>query len=116
MIDSEETKRLKAKNLRYKKPIVKDLNLDKITEDLYDIMNECEDVRWYTDSDNGEDSLVNALNGEEDEVYEFKMAFADLCAECDRMYEDLHEEWIPKCFDIFFVTAGAVMFSAEMNF
>lgn len=107
MINSEETKRLKAKNLRYKKPIVKDLNLEKITEDLYDIMNECEDVRWCTDSESGEDSLLNALDGDEDEAYEFKMAFADLCAECDRMYEDLHEEWIPECFDIFFVTAGA---------
>lgn len=107
MIDSEETKRLKAKNLRYKKPMVKDLNLDKIAEGLYDIMNECEDVRWYTDSESGEDSLLNALDGDEDEAYEFKMAFADLCAECDRMYGDLQEEWIPECFDIFFVTAGA---------
>lgn len=106
-MDVEETKRWKAKQLRYKKPIVKDLNLDKITEDLYDIMNECEDIRWYTDSEDGKDSLINALDGEEDEAYEFKMAFADLCADCDRMYCDLQEEWVPECFDIFFVTAGA---------
>lgn len=32
---AEEKKRLKAKNLRYKKPIVKDINFDKITEDLW---------------------------------------------------------------------------------
>lgn len=106
-MDAEETKRWKAKQLRYKKPIVKDLNLDKITEDLYDIMEECENIRWYTDSEDGEDSLINALDGDEDEAYEFKMAFADLCAECERMQEDLQEEWIPKCFDIFFVAAGA---------
>lgn len=30
MIDAEETKRLKAKNLRFKKPICRDLNLDAI--------------------------------------------------------------------------------------
>lgn len=106
-MDAEETKRWKAKQLRYKKPIVKDLNLDKITEDLYDVMEECENIRWYTDSEDGEDSLINALDGDEDEAYEFKMAFADLCAECERMQEDLQEEWIPKCFDIFFVAAGA---------
>jgi hypothetical protein len=35
------------------------------------------------------------------------MAFADLCAECERMTDDLHEEWVPDCFDIFFVAAGA---------
>lgn len=107
MNNQEETKRFKAKQLRYKKPICKDLNLDKIQEDLYDIMEECEGIRWYTDSEDGEDTLINALAGDEDEAYEFKMAFADLCAECERMQEDLQEEWIPNCFDTFFVAAGA---------
>lgn len=107
MIDTEEIKRRKAFNLRYKKPIVKSLNLDFIMQDLWDIQGECEDVRWYTDSEDGEDSLINALDGDEDEAYEFKMAFADLCAECERMREDLEEEWVPECFDIFFVAAGA---------
>lgn len=103
----EITKQEKAKQLRYKKPIVKNLNLDFITQDLWDIQEACEEVRWYTDSDDGEDSLINALCGDEDEAYEFKMAFADLCAECERMFNDLHEEWVPECFDIFFVAAGA---------
>lgn len=62
MIDAEETKRNKAKQLRYKKPIVKNLNLDFIQQDLWDIQSECEDVRWYTDSEDGEDSLINALD------------------------------------------------------
>ena len=107
IMNAEETKRWKAKQLRYKKPIVRDLNLDKIQEGLWNIMEECENIRWYTDSDDGNDSLINALDGDEDEAYEFKMAFADLCAECERMQEDLQEEWIPNCFDSFFVAAGA---------
>ncbi len=107
MIDAEETKRFKAKNLRYKKPIVKNLNLEFITQDLWDIQEECEGVRWYTDSEDGEDSLINALDGDEDEAYEFKMAFADLCAESEMMFYDLKEEWVPECFDIFFVAGGA---------
>lgn len=106
MLDPEEVKREKAKRLRYKKPIVKDLNLDFIKEDLWDMQDACEEVRWYTDSDDGEDSLINALDGNEDEAYEFKMAFADLCAECDRMNADLEEEWVPECFDLLFVAAG----------
>lgn len=106
-MDAEETKRNKAKQLRYKKPIVKDLNLETIQQDLLDIQSECEYVRWYTDSEDGEDSLINALAGDEDEAYEFRMAFADLCADCDRMSEDLEEEWVPECFDLFFVAAGA---------
>lgn len=107
MIDAVETKKLKAKQMRYKKPIVKNLNLDFITQDLWDIQGECEDIRWYTDSEDGTDSLVNALDGDDDEAYEFKMAFADLCAECDQMRSDIEEEWVPECFDIFFVAAGA---------
>lgn len=107
IMNAEETKRWKAKQLRYKKPIVRDLNLDKIQEGLWNIMEECENIRWYTDSDDGNDSLINALDGDEDEAYEFKMAFADPCAECERMQEDLQEEWIPNCFDTFFVAAGA---------
>lgn len=107
MTDSEETKRFKAKQLRYKKPIVKNLNLDFIQQDLWDIQEACEEVHWFTDSDDGEDTLINALNGDEDEAYEFKMAFAGLCGECERMFEDLNEEWVPECFDIFFVSAGA---------
>lgn len=35
------------------------------------------------------------------------MMFADLCAECDSMQEDLNEEWVPDCFDRFFVAMGA---------
>lgn len=107
MVNAEETKRLKAKQMRYKKPIVSNLNIEQITQELWDIQAECEDVRWYTDSEDGSDSLVNALAGDEDEAYEFKMAFGDLCAECDQMLIDLQEEWIPECFDIFFVGIGA---------
>ena len=114
MIDAEETKRNKAKQLRYKKPIVKNLNIDYITQDLWDIQEACEDVRWYTDSEDGTDSLINALNGDEDEAYEFKMAFADLCAECDRMMNDLDDEWVPECFDIFFVSIGAGEFEGGL--
>lgn len=107
MIKAEETKRIKAKNLRYKKPIVKNLNLNFIKQDLWEIQEECENIRWYTDSDDGSDSLINALDGDEDEAYEFKMSFADLCAECEQMGYDLDEEWVPECFDILFVAAGA---------
>lgn len=107
MTNAEETKRFKAKQLRYKKPIVKNLNLETITQDLWDIQEECENIRWYTDSEDGSDSLINALAGDEDEAYEFKMAFGDLCAECEMMFNDLHEEWVPECFDLFFVAIGA---------
>lgn len=104
VIDAEETKRRKARELRYKKPIVRNINLDKIKEDLWDIVSECEEVVWYFDGD--DDSLINALDGNDDEAYEFKMMFADLCAECEQMQSDLENEYVPGFFDSFFVAAG----------
>ncbi|MDE7313568.1 MAG: hypothetical protein K2N87_18425 [Eubacterium sp.] len=103
--DADETKRRKARELRYRKPIVKNLNIDRIREELYDIMSACEDVRYYFDED--EETLINALDGDEDEAFEFKMMFADLCAECERMQEDLGEEYVFEYFDLFFVAIGA---------
>ena len=75
----EETRRLNAKNMRYKKCIAKSMNLQYIRDTLYEIQEECEEVRWFTED---EETLVNALDGDEDDAYEFKMEFADLCAEC----------------------------------
>lgn len=104
-MSEQETKRERAKQLRYKKPIVKDLNLWTIRQQLCEIQEECENVHWYVDTD--EETLINALDGNEDEAYEFRMMFGDLCAECERMFEDLNKEWIPDCFDRFFVAIGA---------
>lgn len=105
MVNAEETKRRKSYQLRYKKPIVKNLNLMTIQQELFDIQEECENVHWYFDTD--EETLINALDGNEDEAYEFRMMFGDLCAECEQMLEDLKQEWVPNCFDRFFVAIGA---------
>ncbi len=101
MIDAAETKRVKARNLRYKKPIAKGLNIVEIRDSLQDIMEACSDVQYYIDSDN--DTLLNALDGDEDDAYEFKMMFSTLSAECEQMQYDLENEYIPKYFDLFFV-------------
>lgn len=105
MTKAEETKRAKAAALRYKKPIVKDINIYKIQEELWDISGECDNVRYYFDTD--DDTLLNALDGDEDQEYEFKMMFADLCTECDQMLEDLQDTYIPECFNDIFVASGA---------
>lgn len=99
-MDAEETKRIKARNLRYKKPIAKDLNLDFIREALDDISYECYEVQYYVDGD--EETLINALDGDEDDAYEFKMMFSDLVSECEQMQDDLRNEYISEYFDLFF--------------
>lgn len=89
-------------NLRYKKPIAKDLNLDGIRNSLCDISEACADVQYYIDCD--DETLLNALDGDEDDAYEFKMMFSTLSAECEQMQCDLENEYIPEYFDLFFAS------------
>lgn len=103
-VDAVETKRIKAKNLRYKKPIAKGLTFDAIREALWEIMDSCADVKYYVEEN--DETLINALNGDEDDAFEFKMMFADLIAECEQMDEDLQNEYIPEYFDLFFVAVN----------
>ena len=100
MTNPEETRRIKAMNLRYKKPIAKGLNLDDIRNSLWDISEACGEVQYYVDCD--DETLLNALDGDEDDAYEFKMMFSTLSAECEQMRYDLDNEYIPEYFDLFF--------------
>lgn len=104
MTNAEETRRIKAMGLRYKKPIVNGLNLDDIRNSLWDISEACGDVQYYIDSD--DETLLNALDGDEDDAYEFKMMFSTLSAECEQMQYDLDNEYIPEYFDLFFAAVN----------
>ena len=68
MTEAEETKRIKAMNLRYKKPIAKGLNLDDIKNSLWDISEACGDVQYYIDCD--DETLLNALDVDEDDAFD----------------------------------------------
>ena len=104
MTNPKETRRIKAMNLRYKKPIAKGLNLDDIRNSLWDISEACGEVQYYVDCD--DETLLNALDGDEDDAYEFKMMFSTLSAECEQMQYDLGNEYIPEYFDLFFAAVN----------
>lgn len=106
----EKAKREKAKQLRYKKAIAKDFNLESIKDSLWDIQGECDNVKYYFECDDDE-TLLNALCGDEEQEWEFRMMFSDLCVECEQMWTDLEEECVPECFDTFFgaISSGEMM-------
>lgn len=106
MVDADETRRKKARELRYRKAIVRDINLDRIWEELGEIEETCNDVQYYFDINGDGETLLNALDGNEDEAYEFKLMFSDLAAECEQMQQDLQEEYIPEYFDTFFTAVN----------
>ncbi|MDO4563934.1 MAG: hypothetical protein Q4C12_08930, partial [Clostridia bacterium] len=65
-MSAEETKRERARNLRYKKAALERLNLDDIQNELYDIDSDCDNFRYYF-SGEGDDTLLNALDGDDEE-------------------------------------------------
>lgn len=108
-----EKKAYKARQLRYKKPIVRDLNIGTIQSELWEMISVCEDIHWY---DNDEESLVNALDGDEDEAYEFKIAFSDLEVELEQFREELGNEYVSDYFDVFFPAIGAEYAGGYLGF
>lgn len=83
-----EVYKKKAKDLRYQKPIVKSLNWWEISEGLSDIMSECADVKWMTED---YQQLIDLLDGDEEQAFEFRTVFSILESDCFRMLEDMEE-------------------------
>ena len=96
---AEDLKQQKAKNLHYKKPLMRDMSLDAIRSAIWEMQDVVGDVQWFVQD---ETNLVNALDGDEDEAWAFRFAFSDLAAELERFESDLREEWVPECFDELF--------------
>lgn len=99
---AEEMKQQKARNLRYKKPLMRDMSLDAIRSNIWEMQDTINDVQWFVQD---ETNLVNALDGDEDEAWAFKFAFSDLAAELEQFESDLQECWVPECFDELFPAA-----------
>lgn len=98
----EEQKRHKAKQMRYKRPIAQAMSLDFLQSELWNMQDVISSVVYAMEDD---DTLLDALGGDEEEMFEFRMAFSDLEAELDSFQRDLEAEWVPECFDELFVAA-----------
>ncbi len=100
----EEARRIKARNLRYKKAISAELNLEQITQNLWEMGEQSSNIRWWYAQ--GDETMLDELIGDEEESYELRMAFSTLDADCQQMIDDLDNEWVPEFFDVFF---GAIV-------
>ena len=95
-----QTRAERSRQLRYKKGIAAGFNLAAITEDLNEIGTECDDIRYIAEGD--ESALIDALDGNDEEAYEFRMMFSDLSSECEELGRLLSEEYVTEHFDDFF--------------
>lgn len=78
----------RSRNLRYKRPALASMGYDAMTGELDEIYDKCSDVRWWMDTDT--ETLLNALDGDEEDAWEFKMSFAELEARSDQLRDILY--------------------------
>lgn len=84
---NQEERRQKARNLRYKRPALASLTYESISDELYDISSACSEVSYLMDGD----SLLDALDGDEEEEYEFRMAFCELDSKVTNLQDQLYD-------------------------
>lgn len=77
----------RSRALRYKRPALASMEYSEIWDELDEISDNCGDIRWWADAD--DETLLNALDGDEEDAWEFKMAFADLECKCYQLREEL---------------------------
>ena len=96
-----QTKADRARNLRYKRPALLSFGYDHITDELYEINEACADVQWFVETDN--ETILNALDGDNEAEYEFRIAFADLQSKSEELNNALADTFgyynIRDCFD-----------------
>lgn len=99
----DEIARKKAKEMRYKKPMLRQMNLEAIREWGWDAQSAICDAAYAIEDD---DILMDALGGATEEAFEFRAAFTALDGDVEKFMEDLGAQWVPECFDLFFVRCG----------
>ena len=83
------TRQEKARDLRYKRPALDCLGAAFMEERLSEIIEACDDVQYFMDSDGK--TLLDALDGDDDEAFEFQMMFADLSGDAYKLSEQVME-------------------------
>lgn len=71
--------------MRYKRPVLASIAADDLIQELEKIQEACADIHWFTDQD--DETLLNALDGDEEDAYEFRMAFSDLEAKANELVD-----------------------------
>ena len=82
------------------RPLLQELNLSEIVEKVVEIEEACGEVQWFVEQ--GDESFLNALDGDDDAAWEFRMMFSDLTGKTDELYaalRDVQRTLEPKDFD-----------------
>ena len=85
-----DLRRKKAMAMRYKRPALSELGYVFLIEGLQDIVDECDNVRYYIDKDDGSDGgLLASSDGDEELAEAFKMAFSEISADAESLFDNI---------------------------
>lgn len=84
IVDKEQ----RTRALRYKRPALASMGYEWLDSELSEIEEACNDVAWYAQDD---DALIAALDGNDEEAFEFRMMFSDLSSRCSALRSRLYE-------------------------
>lgn len=87
-----DSKKERSAAMRYKRPALASLGAEAIMNELDRIIEACDDVRYYVEQADNDETLLNALNGDEDEEWEFRMAFANVSAKSEHLQSVLYDQ------------------------
>jgi len=88
----------RTRALRYKRPALASMGAQEIMLELESIVEACDGIRYYIEQADSDETLLNALDGDEDEAWEFRMVFAGLSAQADQLQTMLYNQ----CFEDFY--------------
>ena len=77
-----ERRREKARNLRYKKSCLATMGALDVINELEEMCESCSDIVYIVE----DQETLDALIGDEDEAFEFRMLFSELSADADHLY------------------------------
>ena len=100
-----DIRRQKSMAMRFKKPALADMGYENLVEGLRTIIDDCDEIRYFVDNDDGSDGgLMASTDGDEDLAEEFKMAFVGISDDADTLWElleradtDLDEQTYNDC-------------------
>lgn len=97
MAMNKVSKEERTRRMRLKRPALASLGYEHMELELSEICEACSDVEYFVEDN--DDTLLNALNGDEDAEYEFRMAFSDLSAKVDQLWSAITNWEIREEFD-----------------
>lgn len=98
-MDRDTIKAERSRNLRYKKPALSSLGFEALQSELEEIIENCDNVSYFLETDDG-GNLLEEMIGNEDESWEFRMAFSDFTASAEELSRAVYENGIePQEYD-----------------